>query len=483
MAIEFSRRQFFGGLSALLATSAARSYADATGADKPDLAFGVLSDIHISPLAYMERFLGGDRTSHRVRETDLLEKAFRYFDEQGADGVLIAGDLADWGLVGQLQAVADCWFKVFPNGRSARDGRKVEQLFALGNHDFEGFNYGYAKKACGETKIPASEKLVTDMAGNWQRIFGEPYRPIWQKEVKGYTFIGGHWCKWNGVTGIEDYMKEHGPALRGARPFFYVQHPQPKDTCLGSWIWGHDDGCSTRALSPYPNAVAFSGHSHKPLTNELNVWQGAFTSIGTATLCQLGTGVGRENSTHEVKNHRSVMAYHRGRAGDVTEAAHGQFVRVYGGFMEIERREFVRGENVGPNWVVPLPAGREAPFLYANRTAASKAPGPFPDGAKVSVTRGDGKVRLEFPPARVVAGASPIADYEIEALHDEMDVTRTLFTRYVYGPGVFFDPAKERGPIVAEFDETLFPKGGRCRFRVRAHEIFGKFNAPICGYA
>lgn len=481
MAIEFSRRQFFGGLSALLATSAARSYADATGAGKPNLTFGVLSDVHISPLAYMERFLGGDRKSHRVRETVLLEKAFRYFDKQGADGVLIAGDLADWGLVGQLQAVADCWYKVFPDGRSTRDGRKVEQLFALGNHDFEGFNYGYVKEACGKAKIPASEKLVTDMAGNWQRIFKEPYRPIWQKEVKGYTFIGGHWGKWDGITDIEAYMKEHGPALKGARPFFYVQHPQPKDTCLGSWIWGHDDGRSTRALSPYPNAVAFSGHSHKSLTNELNVWQGAFTSIGTATLCQLGTGIGRENSTHAVKNHRSVMEYHRGRVGDVTEAAHGQLVRVYDGFMEIERREFVRGESVGPNWVVTLPAGKDAPFLYANRRAASKAPGPFPVGAKVKVTRADGKVRLEFPPARVVAGASPIADYEVEALHDEMDVTRTLFTRYVYGPGVYFDPAKEKGPIVAEFDEALFPKGGRFRFRVRAHEIFGKFNAPIEG--
>ena len=149
--------------------------------------------------------------------------------------------------------------------------------------------------------------------------------------------------------------------------------------------------------------------------------------------------------------------------------------------MEIERREFVRGESVGPNWVVTLPAGKDAPFLYANRRAASKAPGPFPVGAKVKVTRAGGRVRLEFPPARVVAGASPIADYEVEALHDEMDVTRTLFTRYVYGPGVYFDPAKEKGPIVAEFDEALFPKGGRFRFRVRAHEIFGKFNAPIEG--
>ena len=479
MAMEFTRRQFFGGLSALLATASAKSYAAATGAGKPNLKFGVLSDIHISPIAYMERFLGGDRASHRVRETDLFEQALRYFDEQGADGVLIAGDIADWGLVGQLQAVADCWYKVFPNGRSARDGRKVEQLFALGNHDFEGFNYGYAKKACGQTKIPKEEILATDMAANWERIFHEPYRPIWQKEVKGYTFIGGHWGKWDGITGIEEYMKEHGPALKGTRPFFYAQHPQPKDTCLGAWIWGHDDGRSTRALSPYPNAVAFSGHSHKPLTNELNVWQGAFTSIGTATLCQLGTGVGRENSTHVVENHRSVMEYHRGRKGDVTEAAHGQLVSVYDGFLEIERRDFVRGESVGPNWVVPVPAGKEAPFLYANRAAASKAPGPFPEGAKIAVTKAAGKVRLEFPPARAIAGASPVADYEIEAVHEEADVVRTLFTRYVYGPGVFFDATKEKGPIVAEFDEKLFPKGGRYFFRARAHEIFGKFNAAI----
>ena len=479
MAIEFTRRQFFGGLSALLATASARSYAEATGTGKPNLRFGVLSDIHISPMAYMDRFLGGDRKAHRTRETDLLEKAFRYFDEQGADGVLIAGDMADWGLVGQLQAVADCWFRVFPDGRSARDGRKVEQLFALGNHDFEGFRYGYAKKALGPVKLPASEKLVTDMAGNWQRIFREPYSPIWRKEVKGYTFIGAHWDKWTGIAALGDYLKEQGPTLKGPKPFFYAQHPQPKDTCLGSWIWGHDDGRSTQALSAFPNAVAFSGHSHKPLTNELNVWQGAFTSVGTASLYNVGSGEGRENGTHEVRNHRSVMAYHRSRTDDATEAAHGQFVRVYDGFIEIERREFVRGESVGPNWVIPVPAGKEAPFLYANRKAASKAPGPFPAGAKIKVTRTADRVRLEFPPARAITGASPVADYEVEAVHEEADVSRTLFTRYVFGPGIFFDPAKEKGPIVAEFDAKLFPKGGRFFFRARAHEVFGKFNAPI----
>ena len=480
--MEFTRRQFFGGITALLATSSARSYAAATGVGEPNLRFGVLSDIHISPLGYMERFLGGDRRSHRLRETDLFEKALRYFDERGADGVLIAGDLADWGLVGQLQAVADCWFGVFPDGRSSRDGRKVEQLFVLGNHDFEGFAYGYAKKARGEKQMPRSEILATDMAANWERIFREPYRPIWQKTVKGYTFIGGHWGSWKGVEALEAYMKEHGPALAGKRPFFYAQHPQPKDTCLGPWIWGHDDGRSTRALSPYPNAVAFSGHSHKSLTCELNVWQGAFTSVGTASLYNVGTGVGRENGCHDVANHRSVMPYHRSRGEDgATEAAHGQLVSVYDGFIEIERRDFVRGESVGPNWVVPLPAGKDAPFLFANREKASQAPGPFPEGAKVTVAAQGGKVRLEFPPARAIAGASPVADYEVEALHEEADVTRILFTRYVYGPGVYFDATKEEGPIVAEFDAKLFPNGGRCSFRVRAHELFGKFNRPIEG--
>ena len=463
MAMEFTRRQFFGGLSVLFATASARTYAQAVGAGKPLLSFGVLSDVHIS----------------KARSTELWEKALRYFDGQGADGVVVAGDIADQGLVSQLTQVADVWFKVFPDGRSTRDGRKVEQLFALGNHDFEGWKYGRAKTIYAD--LPKEERLVTDMAGNWERLFHEPYRPIWQKDVKGYTFIGAHWVSWEGIPEIGPYMKKHGPALAGKRPFFYIQHPQPKDTCLGWWIWGHDNGCSTEALKPYPNAVAFSGHSHKTLTCERNVWQGAFTSVGTASLYNLGSEIGRENgSKSPIKTH-GVMKPYRSWTGKETVAAHGQFVRVYADFIEIERRDFVSGRSVGPNWVVTVPAGQKAPFLYASRKAASKAPGPFPAGAEaqVKVSRPKGVVRLEFPPARAIAGASPIFDYEIEAVHAEADVERTLFTKYVYGPGVFADLTEEKGPIVAEFDERLFPSLGEVTFRIRAHELFGKFNEPI----
>ena len=110
MDAELTRRGFIGGGAALLSTVAARSYAVAVGAGKPNLKFGVLSDIHISPAAYMAKYLKGDPKQHRPRETDLFEKALRHFDERGADAVVIAGDLADWGLVGQMKAITDCWW-------------------------------------------------------------------------------------------------------------------------------------------------------------------------------------------------------------------------------------------------------------------------------------------------------------------------------------------------------------------------------------
>ena len=487
MNLELTRRSFFRGAAAFAAAGAARSYAAAVGAGKPNLKFGVLSDIHVSPAEYMKRYLKGDPSFHRPRETDLFEKALRYFDERGADAVILAGDLADWGLVGQMKAVTDCWWRVFPDGRSRRDGRKVEMLAVLGNHDvaFRAWteHKNYAIPAMGDVKIPSEDLFRNDIPRHWKELFREDYSPIWQKTVKGYTFIGAHWDTIKGTPAIEPYMAEHGPALAGGKPFFYIQHPHPKDTCFGPHVSGHDAGFATRALSPYPNAVAFSGHAHRPLTEEQNVWQGAFTSIGTATLNSLSLDRGRENGPRAGVNHGYGMECLRGRVmnEDVTFAAHGLFVNVYDGFLEVERREFVHGRPAGPNWVIPVPAGEHPPFSFETRESAAVKPGPFPDDAQIRVVRGGGTVRLEFPPARNVKGSSRALDYEVEAVVDEADVSRILFRRFVYAPDVFFAQGDVPGPIVAEFKESLFPEGVCVRFAVRAHDEFGHFNEPLHG--
>ena len=84
---KFSRRFFLGGCAAL---AGARVFA-ANGfrLGKVNLRLGVLSDVHVHDAECYD-------SAHLVR-------AFEYFRDNGADGVLIAGDIADRGLVSELK--------------------------------------------------------------------------------------------------------------------------------------------------------------------------------------------------------------------------------------------------------------------------------------------------------------------------------------------------------------------------------------------
>ena len=194
-----TRKVFLNGALAFAAArpwrvSAAGNVSDpialnvATPDKVPNLRFGVVSDVHV-------------REATGQYGTEALFKAFTWFRNQGADGVVIAGDMADHGRLAQLQCVADAWEKAFPGGKGA-GGKPVEKLFIYGNHDIEGFKYTKVKPAPEET-------IATDRAAAWARVFKEPYAPIWRKTVKGYTFIGAHWETWQGVSAIEPYMKTH----------------------------------------------------------------------------------------------------------------------------------------------------------------------------------------------------------------------------------------------------------------------------------
>ena len=210
-------------------------------------------------------------------------------------------------------------------------------------------------------------------AAAWQKAFDEPYRPIWMKRVKGYAFVGSHWKGPSGDHGIGDFLSQQGDALKGDRPFFYVQHPTPAKTCCGEKAWGQDDGCSTQALSIYPNAVAISGHCH----------------------------------------------------------------------------------------------------------LLSTPPGPFPSGAEIRQEVLSDRIRLEIPAVCVVAGASPVKDYIVEAWNDEDVPGKLVFSRAVFGPGAFFAAEREQGPVVAEFSRSLFRGLGSVCFKVYAREAFGKVNAGL----
>lgn len=426
-----SRRFFLGGAASFGAFAGCRFFAchDFRAGGTPNLKFGVVSDAHVWAFA-------GDKNC--AANCSVLKHTLEWFRDQGADAVMIVGDMADFGLTDELQAIADTWNAVFPDGR-APDGRPVEKLFVYGNHDWEGFAYAdFAKKHFPDEAERNRHILRKDYAKNWERIFGEAYAPIYRKEVNGYTFIGQHWDQqgWGGNCRFEriaPFLSEHGPAIDPDRPFFYFQHPHPKDTCYGSWAWGHDTGIVTKTLSAFPNAIAFSGHSHYSLTDERSIWQGAFTSIGTSSLRYTGMPynsrmpLGYENSNTDGAKAAELDAT-KVMGHISTNSQQGMLLSVYDDCIVIRRREFGCDLDLGEDWVMPLPAAEPKPFAFAERARKAAAP-QFPAGAKITVARKKAKTRktkgreavekdallLTFPAALANRNARPF-EYEVAAV-------------------------------------------------------------------
>ena len=186
--MNMTRRGFVGAAFAAGVWGGSRSCATAAGsADAincvpPLLKFGVVSDVHV-------RLAADGRTLAAGYETDTLEKTFAYFRDQGVDAVMIAGDMADLGLTRELKAVAEAWFKVFPNDR-APDGRKVERLFVFGNHDAFGLRNG--GRVFKDATVLAREAIQVDPKKAWAECFNEEWQPYYTRNVKGYDFFCAH---------------------------------------------------------------------------------------------------------------------------------------------------------------------------------------------------------------------------------------------------------------------------------------------------
>ena len=454
MTTDMTRRGFLAGA---VAATGAIATADkkpgaAPSAGPANVTFGVLSDVHLE----------------RNGDEDTLLKALAYFRDNGADGVMIAGDIANTGRIEQIERAASCFWRTFPDGK-APDGRHVEQLWVYGNHDVCGWAWHKGKD---EAFLKATAiHYGNNRAEVWERIFHEPYKPIWAKTVKGYTFIGAHW---GNEKDLAAFLRENAGKLnlRNGRPFFYAQHPHPANTVQGPWAWGNDKGLATIPLEGFPNAVAFSGHSHYSITDERSIWQGEFTSVGTSSLRYIFSQYWRDNG----EDHNGIVKQMRilpERSG-----RQGMLVKVYDDRMVIERREFVRGESLGADWVVPLDGTR--PFAFEPRSAKAVAPA-FAPGAKVEVSRARGKdrrgretdqVTVRFP-AAMPSATSRVHDYEVTALAYHEDVDYPVATKRVLSESYFLPPTREAKSGYIVFAASELKGVGAVRFAVRPLECFG----------
>lgn len=474
MSANVTRRFFIGSGIAWGSLAGCRAFGAPSGScvsGTPKLTFGVLSDIHV-------------RCGEYGQGTETLESALKWFCDHGVDAVMITGDLTDSCLKEELESVASAWRKVFPNDR-APDGRRVERLFIYGNHDFDGYLYMKKAEQVYPDKAELGRHLLrTDMAGWWRKIFDEDYSRYYLKTVKGYAFVGGHWDDGSGLearfghydagAGLEDFLAAHRGEIDPKTPFFYFQHPHLKNTCHGSWAWGHDRGSSTAALLKYPNAIAFSGHSHYSISDERAIWQGGFTSVGAASLRYITPPFyarlpfGYENTSAAEKRNAEFDPLKVMDRISRVRCPQGMLWRVFTDRIVVERHEFLRGLSLGDDWVLPLPVAESAPFSFTAR-ARKSIPPQFASDAVLIVRRVSASTRatkgrpaknvdavsLVFPPAlRSHGGARPF-EYEVAAVtKDDKRQTYNFL-------------ADDKSPLDFRIATSRLPKG-TVRFEVRA---------------
>lgn len=475
-----SRRDFlFSGTSSLLALSSGGLFAAPPGwkpDKKPALVFGVISDTHLRTTRRGNR-LGANWTDR------YLVSALTYFKERNVDAVVHCGDLAHRGQTRELEFHAAAWRRVFPNNR-APDGHEVVKLFVTGNHDIDGAAYGdFVSTRYPDPAERAKHVLATDIAANWERVWGEKYEGVWHKTVKGYHFFGRHWGESDAALAELINSRASSCGLDdGSKPFFFVQHRRPYASLR-------------KAIRRRRNAFSFFGHNHWSETNWniISRYGNALTAIQCSSCEPRGSGGGLVSDKYISK------APLEGREA-TGRPRQGFLVRVYDDLVVIERREFGFGGSLGPDWVMPLGKNRPHPFDRAELRKVIGTP-QFRAGAALTVTATivaepsaapakDAKPAADTPVARHLPAvqidipkadgnaASRVYAYDIEITGEK---TAAVCRKAVYAAGVNLGMGHEPngGVTTLVVPRRALPAGGRLTVVVRPLSSLGTVGRPL----
>ena len=359
---NMTRREFLKGALAALGFAALPggiAFAAPAGwkpSGRPNLVFGVVSDTHI------RTDWSGEKPSWRF-PIKYFRSALEYFKAANVDAVVHCGDFAHRGMAASIQFHADAWREVF-----GKHGGPVK-LFVSGNHDIIGGNYGnFASQLFKDETLRNEHLFCHDSAAKWEKIWGEPYEPLWHKEVKGYHFFGRQWetkDEMSMAQFVEERAKKY--QLDGKKPFFCLQHCGPgRKLCA--------------RLNKRPNVVCFFGHAHNTAANWNNVLVREGCPLVSIPSCEPRGALTFGSDKYIAK---AALAKYAAVGG----GRQGYVVRVYDDMLTIERREFGDGGSLGADWVMPL--GKYAPHPFSKDELKKVIGEPqFREGAKPEVSLG-----------------------------------------------------------------------------------------------
>ena len=352
---------------------------------KPSLVVGILSDTHLQS--------GWDGVKpHGGFPLTYVTNAMKYFSERDIDAFMHLGDAAHRGKNVEIQYHRDIFEKFFPHGRSPRDGRKVEKLVIVGNHELYGDVAGgpgaWAPNIWKDPVERAKHVLCADLPKYWEQTWGEKYEPVWHKEVKGFHFFGRHWETDEKVLADFILSKADECSLKGTKPFFILSHKRNHFAC-------------NHALREFPNAIAFCGHWHMSNADWKTIFfeefGGFFPTIQVGA-CRMDGGCcldGKERLTKgEIIEEKDDPNAKKAAWSEVKHPSRqGLVMSVYDDLAVVfERREFGKGGSLGPKWVFPIGKFETKPYSRATLTKKIGSP-EFASGATLAVDVNVGVLR------------------------------------------------------------------------------------------
>ena len=455
-------------------------------AAEPLARFGVISDVHILP-----------SDKHR---SDVMRDALKYLDSRKVDGVVACGDLTQNGTISELQHFADIWKSVFPGDRRS-DGEHVEKLFVYGDHDTEPTFYTGVLKYYKEHGtypdwlLKRGDIVLNDRAKQWKAAFGEDFAPIMRKRVKGFDFVLAHLVNLDEdgmryadplhIPGLEEFFATN--TFDSVKPFFYVQHKIPKGTVGGPTQTGQDSGRTSAILAKHPNAISINGHKHRTATEELSLWQGAFTAIQSPALFTLLTAAGRENGRCSCDAALSDPPQQMQQINTIPDGSHALVLTIWSDRIVVDRVDIIHGgEPVAAPWVIKWPNDGSASF----EARGKGVPAPqFASGAQVTARKIAGsdrsgkklaQIEVRFPPAKSTDTTPRAYDYEVQAVLRKALVTRIVATKRVYSPKCYWPEQYDTGDVTCLFGRFEIPNDhDSVTFVVRPLNAWGVAGAPI----
>jgi hypothetical protein len=489
---DMTRNEFLRGALASFGAVGARSlFAMPPGwkpQGKPAFTFGVVADTHL-------------RTSPRYGSVidknwkgTYFESALRHFKSRNIDAVVHCGDFAHLGQVVEMEAHAAIWRKVFPENKG-NDGREVAKLFVTGNHEFcshVGGNRGaFVRRLYPDQDRWNDAVLQVDTAQKWRRIWGEEYKEVWHREVKGFHFFGWQYGADLGkMASLLDESIETYGLNKSSIPFFFIGHvPSWHPKKLMTVLRRH--GCR--------NSVAFYGHNHYSAAN-LGTFVcncDVFTSINVPC-CAPGWGAAlvhdEKIAATRIENREGVKKL---------KSRQGLVVSLYDDMMVVERHEFGAGGKLGRDIVMPLGKYKPHPFLKSELKKVIGEP-QFRKGAKLEVenvanveilpnaniqsqletdnigignTGNIGNIVIKIP----LANGNPdsrVYAYEVVVAGDE-GTEKLHKAVYAAGCNMGIGHEPNGGVTTLEIPKSELPPGKTLTFAVRPLTSLGTFGKPI----